>query len=227
MTPPPSVSGLYSRPPAGPVLLGRPDRAGPGGGLRAAEGDRARRGRALAPSEPGVRAVRSAYHEAVMRRLLVVAARSRSSRSPRALRGAPRSEEAHPSGRPGRARAMLLRRVDLRVRDAARQPRNTPDTHRLCERLDESDLTLTGEAESPTCSAGHVRRVRPGERVYATDSTRTLVAAGGEPGWHALHASRAPADEFATGRGSTRLLRQDRVPARRRAHGRLSRHALR
>ena len=57
MLPAASVSGYYFCPPPVAVLRGRQDRAGPGRGLRPPEGDGCRDGRALALSQPELRAV--------------------------------------------------------------------------------------------------------------------------------------------------------------------------
>src|SRR5918994_2658674 len=65
-----------------------------------------------------------------------------------------------------KARAMLLRKSDLGPGFIA-QPTNTPDTHLTCKGLDESDLTVTGEAESPTWAQG-VGFVASAANVYAT-----------------------------------------------------------
>ena len=55
MTPAASVSGIYLGHPVGALLQRRAHRARPGRGLRRAQGRAARRGRALAPSEPRIR----------------------------------------------------------------------------------------------------------------------------------------------------------------------------
>ncbi len=52
-----------------------------------------------------------------------------------------------------RARAMLLKKADLGPAYRAERS-NSPDTEVDCAGLDESDLTVTGEAESPTFTLG-------------------------------------------------------------------------
>ena len=52
-----------------------------------------------------------------------------------------------------RARAMLLKKADLGLVYRAERS-NSPDTEADCAGLDESDLTVTGEAESPTFTLG-------------------------------------------------------------------------
>lgn len=63
-----------------------------------------------------------------------------------------------------RAKAMLLRRSDFGIAFRAAPPLpQSGDVY--CEALDESDLTLTGEAESPTFQGG-VETVSSLSRVY-------------------------------------------------------------
>ena len=64
-----------------------------------------------------------------------------------------------------RARAMLLRQSDLP--GFQRQPSSGADPHLSCPGLDESDLTVTGDAEAPTWSAS-VIFVTSSSTVYAT-----------------------------------------------------------
>lgn len=66
-----------------------------------------------------------------------------------------------------RARAMLLRQSD--VLGFQRQPSSGADPHLTCTGLDESDLTVTGDAEAPTWSLSVVF-VTSSSTVYATRS---------------------------------------------------------
>ncbi len=65
-----------------------------------------------------------------------------------------------------KAQAMLLRQSDLGP-GATAQPRSEADPHLTCEGVDESDLTLTGRAESPTWAQGF-GFVASAANVYAT-----------------------------------------------------------
>jgi hypothetical protein len=95
-----------------------------------------------------------------------------------------------------KARAMLVRKSDLGP-GAVAQPRNTPDTHLTCEGLDESDLTLTGEAESTTWAQG-VGFVASVANVYATvaDANASWARGARGAGTRCLRAELA--SEFAT-----------------------------
>jgi hypothetical protein len=64
-----------------------------------------------------------------------------------------------------RAKAMLLRQSD--VPGFERQPPSTSDTHLTCRALDESDLTVTGDAEGPRWTLSVVS-VTSSSTVYAT-----------------------------------------------------------
>ena len=66
-----------------------------------------------------------------------------------------------------RAKAMLLRPSDLP--GFQRQPSQSRDPHLTCRALDESDLTVTGDAESSTWAASVVF-VTSSATVYATSS---------------------------------------------------------
>ena len=140
------------RPSAGALLLGREDRARPGRRLRSAEGLRCRGRRALAPLEPRVRARVDASTMAPCEE-----ARRRPSRTrPRPLgrrlgaRGDPK-KRITPADQ-ARAKAMLLRKSDFSVAFIAGPASKGADFY--CAALDESDLTVTGQAESPSFSAG-------------------------------------------------------------------------
>jgi len=63
-----------------------------------------------------------------------------------------------------RARAMLLKKADLRFGYKA-QP-SSDDPHVICKALDESDFTLTGEAESPDFALGGIAFVSSLAQVY-------------------------------------------------------------
>jgi hypothetical protein len=95
-----------------------------------------------------------------------------------------------------KARAMLIRKSDLGP-GAVAQPRSTPDTHLTCEGLDESDLTLTGEAESPMWTQG-VGFVASVANVYATVSDANASWARGTRGAGTRCLRAQLADEFAT-----------------------------
>lgn len=95
-----------------------------------------------------------------------------------------------------KARAMLLRKSDLGPGFIAQQT-NTPDTHLTCEGLDESDLTVTGEAESPTWTQG-VGFVVSAVNVYATVTDANASWARGTRGTGTRCLRDQLADEFAT-----------------------------
>ncbi len=65
-----------------------------------------------------------------------------------------------------RAKAMLLRQSDFGPGFGAQPAGGDYDYY--CKALDESDLTLTGEAESPTFTAGGLQGVGSASQVYAT-----------------------------------------------------------
>jgi hypothetical protein len=69
------------------------------------------------------------------------------------------------AGDQARARAMLLRQSDLP--GFQRRPSSGAEPHLTCPGLDESDLTVTGDAEAPTWSAS-VIFVTSSSTVYAT-----------------------------------------------------------
>jgi hypothetical protein len=80
-----------------------------------------------------------------------------------------------------RARAMLLRKADFPPVFTSSQP--TPDTHFTCEALDESDLTITGDAESRNFQGGpflftSIASVYATERDSARSWQRGTSAAG-------------------------------------------------
>lgn len=95
-----------------------------------------------------------------------------------------------------KARAMLVRKSDLGP-GVIPQPTNTPDTHLTCEGLDESDLTVTGEAESPTWAHG-VGFVASVVNVYATVADANASWARGTRGAGTRCLRDQLADEFAT-----------------------------
>ena len=95
-----------------------------------------------------------------------------------------------------KARAMLVRKSDLGP-GVTPQPTNTPDTHLTCEGLDESDLTVTGEAESPTWAHG-VGFVATVVNVYATVADANASWARGTRGAGTRCLRDQLADEFAT-----------------------------
>jgi hypothetical protein len=95
-----------------------------------------------------------------------------------------------------KARAMLVRKSDLGP-GAVAEPRNTPDTHLTCEGLDESDLTITGEAESPTWTQG-VGFVASAANVYATVADANASWTRGARGAGTRCLRDQLADEFAT-----------------------------
>lgn len=95
-----------------------------------------------------------------------------------------------------KARAMLLRKSDLGPGVSAQQ-RSTPDTHLTCKGLDESDLTLTGEAESPTWIQG-AGFVASAANVYATATDANASWARGTRGAGTRCLRDELADEFAT-----------------------------
>jgi hypothetical protein len=95
-----------------------------------------------------------------------------------------------------KARTMLLRKSDLGPGFIA-QPTNTPDTHLTCEGLDESDLTVTGEAESPTWSQG-IGFVASAVNIYANVSDANASWARGTRGVGTRCLRDQLADEFAT-----------------------------
>lgn len=95
-----------------------------------------------------------------------------------------------------KARAMLLRKSDLGPGVIA-QPTNTPDTHLTCEALDESDLTVTGEAESPTWTQG-AGFVVSAVNVYATVTDANASWTRGTRGAGTRCLRDQLADEFAT-----------------------------
>jgi hypothetical protein len=95
-----------------------------------------------------------------------------------------------------KARAMLVRKSDLGP-GVTPQPTNTPDTHLTCEGLDESDLTVTGEAESPTWAHG-VGFVASAVNVYATVADANASWARGTRGAGTRCLRDQLADEFAT-----------------------------
>jgi hypothetical protein len=64
-----------------------------------------------------------------------------------------------------RARAMLLRQAD--VPGFQRQPSSGSDPHLTCTGLDESDLTVTGDAEAPSWALSVVF-ITSSSTVYAT-----------------------------------------------------------
>lgn len=80
-----------------------------------------------------------------------------------------------------RARSMLLRSAD--VPGAVAQPRSGGEPHLTCSALDESDLTVTGDAESATWTWGpavvsSAASVYASERDAATAWRRGTSAAG-------------------------------------------------
>ena len=129
-----------------------------------AEGDGARRGRALAAPEPRVRAVgiRTAEIDAP-------SARSRPGRSPswspepRSRHAATRRERIT-SADQARAKAMLAPQVGSRPGSSAGTARD-PDVDFYCAGLDESDLTLTGDAVERRLAVGR-RSSPPPAQVY-------------------------------------------------------------
>jgi hypothetical protein len=76
-----------------------------------------------------------------------------------------------------RARAMLLRQSDLP--GFQRQPSSGADPHLTCSGLDESDLTVTGDAEAPTWGAS-VILVTSSSTVYATRADAATSWSRGE-----------------------------------------------
>ena len=66
-----------------------------------------------------------------------------------------------------RAKAMLLRQSDLP--GFRRQPPSGSDPHLTCTGLDESDLTVTGDAEAPTWAVSVVY-ITSSSTVYATQA---------------------------------------------------------
>jgi len=95
-----------------------------------------------------------------------------------------------------KARAMLLRKSDLGPGFIA-QPTNTPDTHLTCAGLDESDLTITGEAKSPTWSQ-NIGFVASAVNVYANVADANASWARGTRGAGIRCLRDQLADEFAT-----------------------------
>jgi hypothetical protein len=87
-----------------------------------------------------------------------------------------------------RARAMLLRDSDLP--GFKRQPASGGEVHLTCSALDESDLTVTGDAEAPTWSSS----------VLAMTSSSTL---------YATRADAAASWTRGTSSAGTRCLRQE------------------
>jgi len=100
------------------------------------------------------------------------------------------------AGDKAKARAMLLRKSDLGPGVIA-QPRSTPNTHLTCNGLDESDLTVTGEAESPTWIQG-AGFVVSAANVYATVTDANASWARGTRGAGTRCLRDELADEFAT-----------------------------
>lgn len=75
-----------------------------------------------------------------------------------------------------RAKAMLLRKADFPSTFKASRP--SPETHITCDALDESDLTLTGEAESNNFAGGTFLFTSVAQ-VYATEAdARTSLRRG-------------------------------------------------
>lgn len=75
-----------------------------------------------------------------------------------------------------RAKAMLLRKADFPPTFKASRP--GPDTHITCDALDESDLTLTGEANSNSFERGTVFFISAAQ-VYGTEAdARTSLRRG-------------------------------------------------
>jgi hypothetical protein len=106
-----------------------------------------------------------------------------------------------------RARAMLLRRADLEA--GYRATTSGSSGHLNCAPLDESDLTLTGDAESPTWSDGLV--------VLASFANVYASAADADASWRRSTSSagrRCVATEFQrlAGAGGGRLLSLRQVP---------------
>jgi hypothetical protein len=95
-----------------------------------------------------------------------------------------------------KARAMLIRKSDLGP-GAVAQQRSTPETHLTCNGLDESDLTLTGEAESPTWIRG-AGFVASAANVYRTVSDANASWTRGTRGAGTRCLRDELADEFAT-----------------------------
>jgi len=95
-----------------------------------------------------------------------------------------------------KARAMLLRMSDLGPGVVAQQ-RSTPDAHLTCNGLDESDLVLTGEAESPTWIQG-AGFVASAANVYATVTDANASWTRGTRGAGTRCLRDELADEFAT-----------------------------
>jgi hypothetical protein len=95
-----------------------------------------------------------------------------------------------------KARAMLLRKSDLGPGFIA-QPTNTPDAHLTCKGLDESDLTVTGEAESPTWAQG-AGFVASAVNLYATVTDANASWTRGARGAGTRCLRDELANEFAT-----------------------------
>jgi hypothetical protein len=95
-----------------------------------------------------------------------------------------------------KARAMLLRKSDLGP-GFITQPTNTPDTHLTCKGLDESDLTVTGEAESPTWTQG-AGFVASAVNLYATVTDANASWTRGARGAGTRCLRDELANEFAT-----------------------------
>jgi hypothetical protein len=95
-----------------------------------------------------------------------------------------------------KARAMLLRKSDLGPGVLAQQT-NTPDSHLTCKGLDESDLTVTGEAESPTWTQG-AGFVVSAVNLYATVTDSRASWARGSRGAGTRCLRDQLASEFAT-----------------------------
>jgi hypothetical protein len=71
-----------------------------------------------------------------------------------AARGDPKKELTPADN--ARARAMLLRKSDLAPTNVKSAPSQESDSNFYCKALDESDLTITGEARSPDFTVGFV-----------------------------------------------------------------------